>query len=73
MGKESYADLRSGIATAPTLFAADEFPELLPMIARKFDQANDVEAALELVKKSDGLRRCRELAQVSIVKRPSSP
>lgn len=64
MGKESYADLRSGIATAPTLFAADEFPELLPMIARKFDQANDVEAALELVKKSDGLRRCRELAQV---------
>lgn len=54
LGKESYADLRSGIATAPTLFAADEFPELVPMIGRKFEQEGDVETALELVIKSQG-------------------
>lgn len=80
MGKESHADLRSGIATAPTLFAADEFPELLPLIARKFEQNDDVEIALGFVSKSRGLQRCRELAQVhmelaieSILILPPSP
>ena len=32
MGKASYADLKSGIATAPTLFAAEQYPELIELI-----------------------------------------
>lgn len=31
-------DLRSGLATAPTLYAAEEFPELLPLIQRRFKE-----------------------------------
>ena len=28
--------VRSGLATAPVLYAAEEFPELLPLIQRRF-------------------------------------
>lgn len=31
-------DLRSGLATAPTLYAAEEFPELMPLIQRRFKE-----------------------------------
>ncbi len=58
------ADLKSGIATAPTLFAAEKYPQLHTMIARKFESPGDVEEALELVNQSDGLLRCKNLAQV---------
>ena len=38
IGKAPLADLKSGLATAPTLFAAQEFPhQLTPLIARKFE------------------------------------
>ena len=40
-GKPVNADLSLGLATAPVLFAAQQFPELLPMISRKFNQPND--------------------------------
>lgn len=38
MGKPALNDLRSGLATAPVLFAAEEHPELLPLIRRRFKQ-----------------------------------
>ena len=38
MGKPAVNDLRSGLATAPTLYAAEEFPELLPLIQRRFKE-----------------------------------
>lgn len=38
MGKPALNDLRSGLATAPTLFAAEEHSELLPLIKRRFKQ-----------------------------------
>ena len=66
LGKAPLADLKSGIATAPTLFAAEQFPELAPLIARRFDADGDVEEAVQLVQRSDGLRRCRDLAQVHV-------
>jgi geranylgeranyl pyrophosphate synthase len=37
LGKAPLADLKSGLATAPTLFAADEHPKLFDMIKRKFE------------------------------------
>lgn len=64
MGKAPLADLKSGLATAPTLFAAEEHPELLLLIDRKFDLPGDVDEALALVQRSQGLQRCRNLAQV---------
>ncbi|KAI5478496.1 hexaprenyl-diphosphate synthase [Pseudohyphozyma bogoriensis] len=56
------ADLKLGLATAPALYAWEEFPELGEMIERKFAQEDDVERARYLIGKSSGLDRTRELA-----------
>ena len=37
------ADLKLGLATAPALYAWEEFPELGAMIERKFCEEDDVE------------------------------
>jgi geranylgeranyl pyrophosphate synthase len=64
LGKPSLADLKAGLATAPVLFAAEEYPELNPLIERKFKQDGDAEMALELVHASLGLERTKQLAIV---------
>ncbi len=64
IGKAPLADLKSGLATAPTIFAALEYPIIEKLINRKFEYEGDVEHALELVQKSNGLKLCKELAQV---------
>ncbi|WWC73616.1 uncharacterized protein I206_107588 [Kwoniella pini CBS 10737] len=64
LGKPSLgADLRLGLATAPALFAWEKYPEMGPLILRKFNQPGDVELAREIVGKSDGLKRTIELAK----------
>lgn len=63
-GKAPLADLQSGLATAPTLFAAEEFPKLKALIARKFELPGDVDEALVLVQQSQGVERCKRLARV---------
>ena len=37
------ADLRLGLATAPTLYAWEEFNEMGPLIERRFESEGDVE------------------------------
>jgi len=64
LGKPSYNDLRSGLATAPVLFAAQTYPELFPLVQRKFKNDGDVDAAIEIVHNSDGILRTQNLAQV---------
>ena len=54
IGKAPLADLKSGLATAPTLFAAEEYPQLTTLIGRKFEGEGDIELAVELVKRSQG-------------------
>ncbi|KAK3106424.1 hypothetical protein FSP39_019693 [Pinctada imbricata] len=49
LGKPTAADLKLGLATAPVLFAAQEYEELSPMIMRRFSYEGDVERARELV------------------------
>ncbi len=63
-GKAPLADLQSGLATAPTLFAAEEHPKLTDLISRKFELPGDVDEAVAFVKQSKGLERSRDLAQV---------
>lgn len=41
LGKPATADLALGLATAPVLYAWEEFPELGPMIARRFGHDGD--------------------------------
>eukprot|EP00474_Spongospora_subterranea_P010293 CRZ10751.1 hypothetical protein [Spongospora subterranea] len=63
LGKQAGADLSTGVATAPILFAAEQFPELDEMLARKFTNDGDKERTMDLVSKSDGVARTEELIQ----------
>ncbi|KAI0348119.1 terpenoid synthase [Trametopsis cervina] len=63
LGKPGGADLQLGLATGPALFAWEEYPEMGPMIERKFSQEGDVELARDLVRRSSGLDRTRALAK----------
>lgn len=60
----NFVDLKAGLATGPVLFAAEEYPELGPLMDRKFKQDGDLEAAVELVFASDGIERTKQLARV---------
>lgn len=65
LGKPALNDLRNGIATAPVLLAAGSFPEeVAALCGRKFRGEGDVERALELVERSGGLQRAKDLALV---------
>ncbi len=44
------------------LYAAEEFPQLKEMIERKFGTPGDVATACELVMRSRGLQRTKDLA-----------
>ncbi|TFK94982.1 terpenoid synthase [Polyporus arcularius HHB13444] len=63
LGKPGGADLQLGLATGPALFAWEEHPEMGPLIKRKFEQPGDVELARDLVRRSSGVERTRELAR----------
>ncbi|KAF3915189.1 Dimethylallyltranstransferase [Dactylellina cionopaga] len=63
LGKPAQADLKLGLATAPVLFAWEQYEELGPMINRKFSEPGDVEKAWSMVQKSNGLERTRQLAE----------
>lgn len=43
LGKPAGADLKLGLATAPVLFAWEEYPELESLIKRKFSKKGDEE------------------------------
>ncbi len=62
LGKPVLNDLKSGLTTAPTLFACDEYPKMLSLAARKYESSGDVEEAFEYVRKSNGLERTKDLA-----------
>ena len=62
LGKRAAADLKLGLATAPVLFASSKFPELEPLILRRFSHPGDVETSFKAVLESDGLERTKELA-----------
>lgn len=64
MGKPGGADLKLGLATGPALFAWEEHPEMGPLIKRKFQQEGDVELARDLVRRSSGVERTRDLARM---------
>jgi geranylgeranyl pyrophosphate synthase len=62
LGKPALADISSGLATAPVLYAAARFPALLPLVQRKFEMSGDVDAALQAVRAADGMALTRRLA-----------
>ena len=63
--KGTLTDLRSGVVTAPVLYAARLYPdELNPPIEHKFKEEGDVELVVKYLRRSDGILRTRDLARV---------
>lgn len=62
LGKPAHQDLEAGLATAPALYAAEERPELVPILRRRFCQPGDADKALEIVRQTKGIERAREAA-----------
>ncbi|KAJ3549202.1 hypothetical protein NMY22_g977 [Coprinellus aureogranulatus] len=63
LGKPAGADLQLGLTTGPALYAWEEYPEMGELIERKFEKSGDVERARDIVLRSSGVQRTRELAQ----------
>ena len=51
-----------GLATAPVLFASYSHPQLLELMARRFEAPEDVNIACTFVTSSNGLDKTRQLA-----------
>ena len=62
LGKPVLNDLKQGLATAPVLFAQQQFPRVRELIGRKFEAPGDVEEAHDFVLRSDGIERTKDLA-----------
>lgn len=64
LGKPALADMDLGLSTAPILYAAQEFPQLRPLIMRRFKEKGDKQTALEALYKSDtAMDKARDLAR----------
>lgn len=62
LGKPTSVDLKLGLATAPVLFAAREYPELYQYIKRRFSENGDVKRTIEAVNTSQSLKKSHDLA-----------
>lgn len=62
-GKPMLADLKAGLATAPVLLALNDYPELYPLIQRRFSKPKDVDRVLEILHSSGTIEKTIQLAQ----------
>ncbi|CAD5110941.1 DgyrCDS298 [Dimorphilus gyrociliatus] len=68
LGKPAVADMKLGLATAPALLAARDSAKLQVIIQRRYSQDGDIENALELIEKYDGIQKTRDLAKEHTLK-----
>lgn len=71
LGKPAGNDLKNGILTAPVLFALEEFEEnndstLKKLINNKFKGKKDFNRVMNLILKSNGIQKSRDLAEYYI-------
>jgi geranylgeranyl pyrophosphate synthase len=63
LGKPALADMDLGLSTAPILYAAMEYPQLKPLVMRRFKDKGDKQTALEYLYKSPtAMNKARALA-----------
>jgi len=62
LGKPGLQDMALGLSTAPVLYGIAEEPKLRELVERKFGEQGDVQAACEMVMRSQGLQKTKELA-----------
>ena len=63
LGKPAQADMELGLATAPILFAAEDHPELVPLIQRRFKEEGDVQNAVRIAAGTDAVAKSYQLAE----------
>lgn len=63
MGKPATNDLKLGISTAPVIFAWEKDQSLGPLIHRNFNEPGDIEKVLQSIRKYDGLKKTKQLAE----------
>nr|YP_009511686.1 prenyl transferase [Melanthalia intermedia]AXI97563.1 prenyl transferase [Melanthalia intermedia] len=63
LGKPGGLDLKNGNLTAPVIFALEDKPELYKLISREFQQSNDINKAIKIIKSSNGIQKAYDLAQ----------
>ncbi|KAK1275217.1 hypothetical protein QJS04_geneDACA011832 [Acorus gramineus] len=63
LGKPAASDLAKGNLTAPVIFALQNEPELREIIDSEFNEPGSLDSAIELVFKSGGIERARNLAK----------
>lgn len=65
-GKPSCQDLKMGIITAPVIFALQESEELGLLIESKFTVAAAFDRAVEIIRKSAGIEKAKDLARKTV-------
>ena len=63
LGKPASSDLASGYLTAPVLYALEEDKNLSVLIERELAEKDDLNNALEIIMKSNAIKRSRKLAE----------
>nr|YP_009237774.1 prenyl transferase [Gracilariopsis lemaneiformis]YP_009294620.1 prenyl transferase [Gracilariopsis chorda]AJO68461.1 prenyl transferase [Gracilariopsis lemaneiformis]AML79843.1 prenyl transferase [Gracilariopsis lemaneiformis]AOM66880.1 prenyl transferase [Gracilariopsis chorda] len=66
LGKPAGSDLKNGNLTAPLIFALEEKPKLHYLINREFQEKDDINTAIKMIKDSHGIQKAYDLAQEHI-------
>nr|YP_010904087.1 prenyl transferase [Caulacanthus ustulatus]WCH57338.1 prenyl transferase [Caulacanthus ustulatus] len=66
LGKPAGSDLKNGNLTLPLIFALEENSQLYKFIRREFQNKGDIEKAIAMIKKTNGLQKAKDLAEEHI-------
>ena len=66
LGKPPGSDLKNGNLTAPLFFALQEKQELYPFVEREFQNKEDIQQAITIIKQTKGIEKAKDLAKEHI-------
>nr|YP_009399730.1 prenyl transferase [Digenea simplex]ARW69549.1 prenyl transferase [Digenea simplex] len=66
IGKPAGLDLQNGNLTAPLIFALEEKPELVKLVNQEFQNKQDINKAINIIKATRGIQKAKDLAQEHI-------
>nr|QCI04383.1 Prenyl transferase [Antithamnion hubbsii] len=66
LGKPAGSDLKNGNLTAPLIFALEESPVLYTLVNREFQNDNDINKAITIIKNTQGIQKAKDLAEEHI-------
>nr|QCI06333.1 Prenyl transferase [Dictyurus purpurascens] len=66
LGKPSGSDLKNGNLTAPLIFAFEEKPELIKFIDQEFQNKEDINKVINIIKTTKGIQKAKDLAEEHI-------